>query len=93
VTAHDADPAALRRRAAALRALAARVEEAAVHRLAARAGPDTWRGPVADELAARLVELHRRADAAVDELRWHAVLLERQADAHAAELGAGPAAG
>jgi hypothetical protein len=43
------DPAALRRRAGALRALADRIDRSVLHDAARLGGDDVWRGPAADD--------------------------------------------
>lgn len=75
----DADPTALRRRAARLRALAARLDAALVHRAHLHAGHDTWRGPVATHCLDELHRVRHRLGDAADDLRREAARLEATA--------------
>ena len=59
----------LRRRAGVLRAFAARLDAAGVTGLAARAGPDVWLGPAADDCVADLTMLCNSIAISADELR------------------------
>jgi hypothetical protein len=77
----------LRRRSADLRCLAGRIERAPLGAIRAGAGPDSWRGPAANELCANVDRYCRRVADAADELRWRARLL----DERAAELEAASA--
>ena len=76
------DPAAgeLRRRAAALRVLAGRLEGTSLLTLHRWAGADTWRSPRADELRTQLDGDRRRLYGAADDLHEQARWLERRAD-------------
>lgn len=74
----------LRRRAATLRELAARVERAAVMRLHELAGPDTWRTPRGELCRNLLVANQSQARHAIDELRRVA----RRFEEHAAQIEA-----
>jgi hypothetical protein len=73
------DPAALRRRAGNLRALADRVDRSVMHDAARLGGDDVWRGPAADEyrLACHRAETLLADAAAV--LRRAARLVEQTA--------------
>ena len=77
------DPAAgeLRRRAAALRVLAVRLEATPLLTLHRWAGSDTWICPRADELRSQLAGDRARLRAAADDLRAQARWLDRRADA------------
>jgi hypothetical protein len=83
------DPSAgeLRRRAAALRMLAGRVEATPLLTLHRWAGTDTWTSPRADELRGQLAGDRRRLYAAAEELRDQARWLDRRADALDAAAG------
>lgn len=70
----------LRTRARGLRRLAALVDRRVVLDVLRRAGDDTWRGPIADDVRADLTAAVHRLDAAADDLLRQAVLLERRAD-------------
>ena len=79
--ASDTAAAELRRRAAALRVLAGRLERTPLLTLHRWAGADTWTSPRADELRAQLDGDRARLHAAADELRDQARWLERRAEA------------
>jgi hypothetical protein len=86
---NDQDAAELRRRAGALRRLAAHLDATPLPALLDQAGPDTWVSPRADELRADLGVDRRRLADAVDDLLAHARYLERQAEvAEVAEAAA-----
>jgi uncharacterized protein YukE len=78
------DPEALRARAGALRALAARLDASVIHDLLAAAGDDTWRGPTADAFGDSVRRAQRGCDDAGEELRAAARALELAADQAAA---------
>ncbi len=69
----------LRRRAGVLRAFAARLDAAGVTGLAARAGPDVWLGPAADDCVADLTMLCNSIAISADELRARARALDQRA--------------
>jgi hypothetical protein len=71
----------MRERSADLRALAGAIDATPLRPLALGAGPDTWRGPVADEFATQLRGMRARLAAAADTLRWEAARLDERADA------------
>jgi hypothetical protein len=71
----------LRMRSAHLRALADRLDDAPAAALAVAVGADTWRGPVADQLAAQARRFRSRLIDAAGDLRWQAQLLEERAAA------------
>ena len=84
VNGSDDDPAALRRRAGVLRALAERIDRSVLHDAARLGGDDVWRGPAADDyrMACRSAE-SLLADATAG-LRRAARLLEQTANEIAA---------
>ena len=73
----DPDPGTLRLRAAHLRALAARLDAALVHRAPLLAGDDTWRGPAPTRCHDDLRRIGQRLGDAADDLRAEAARLER----------------
>ena len=77
------DPAAaeLHRRAAVLRRLADRLEDALVNDLVRRAGADTWLGPAADDCLADLRMQRSALLGSADELRARARVLDQRAAA------------
>lgn len=75
------EAAELHRRAAALRAFAARLDAAEVNTLASRAGTDTWLGPAADDCLADLTTTRRGVLGSADELRASARALDQRAAA------------
>lgn len=83
--------AALRARATSLRRLATRLAAHDLGEVRRRAGDDVWRGPLADRCRDEVSSAQRRLDAAVDDLRRHALVLERHADE--ADLRAAAATG
>lgn len=70
----------LRRRAAELQHLAARIETTTFLRLDLQAGVDTWRGPLAVECTVDLGRLQHRLHVAADDLRSAAWRLRLEAD-------------
>jgi hypothetical protein len=71
----------LRMRSAHLRALADRLDDTPAATLGVAVSTDTWRGPVADQLAAQARRFRSRLIDAADGLRWQAQLLDEQAAA------------
>ena len=71
----------LRMRSDHLRALADRLDAAPAAALAIAVGADTWRGPVADHLAAQARRFRSRLIDAAGDLRWQAHLLDERAAA------------
>ena len=71
--------ARLRMRSAALCALADRLDDAPAADLVVAAGADTWRGPVAEQLAVQARRFRSRLLDAAADLRWQARLLDEQA--------------
>jgi len=70
----------LRDRAASIRALAARLDRAAVLDLYRRAGSDVWIGPTPARCATELDAARRALLQTVGQLRSAAVALDRRAD-------------
>ena len=77
----DPHAAEYRRRAAALRQLAARLDETPLLTLHRWAGDDTWSSPRVEACRAQLGIDQARIRAAADDLRGHAWRFERQAEA------------
>lgn len=73
------DPATLRRRAGALRALAERIDRSVLRDAARLGGDDVWRGPSADAYRAACAVAHTMLDEAAGELRRIARRLEQTA--------------
>lgn len=76
----DPHAAEYRRRAAALRRLAARLDDSPFLTLHHWAGDDTWTSPRVEVCGAQLAIDQARLRAAADELRGHAWRFERQAE-------------
>lgn len=75
----DDDPTELRRRAAALRDLARRIDGSALHDLGRLAGEATWRGPAAEAFLIAWRQRHQHLAAAAASLRRVAADLEHRA--------------
>jgi len=76
----DPQAAEYRRRAAALRQLAARLDDTPLLTLHRWAGEDTWSSPRVEACRTQLGIDQARIRAAADELRGHAWRFERQAE-------------
>ena len=76
----DPDADHRRRRAVQLRRYASHLDATPMDDLLRWAGPDTWFGPVADELVLELRRDRCRLAEAADDLRRHARCLDLEAD-------------
>jgi hypothetical protein len=74
------DPAALRRRAGNLRALADRIDRSVLHDAARLGGDDVWRGPAADDYRVACRDAESLLGEATAALRGAARRLEQTAN-------------
>lgn len=78
-------PEELRRAATALERSATRLQSLQLHKLVERAGPQTWRGRVAESVRADIRRQVREVDQSIERLRRRARDLRDDADAAEAE--------